>query len=109
MTENIWTICKEGRQPCTGTENDTNLRVDGFGEDSSVLGDELHHFLERGSLHLLPLEVGEGVRDKVEENAALSDLLNQKLLAVALAGLLQLGQLDQLPVLSDVEPAARWR
>ena len=86
-----------------------HLRIDWFGEHSPVLGDILHHLLQRRTLHLLPLEVGEGVGDEVEENAALSDLLDQKLLAVALAGLLQLGQLDQLPVLSDVEPAARGR
>ena len=87
----------------------SHLRIDWFGEHSPVLGDILYHLLQRCTLHLLPLEVGEGVRDEVEENAALSDLLDQKLLAVALAGLLQLGQLDQLPVLGDVEPAARGR
>ena len=91
------------------TTHSTHLGVDGVSEDAPVVGHELHHLLQRRPLHLLPLEVGEGVGDEVEENAALSDLLDQKLLAVALAGLLQLGQLDQLPVLSDVEPAARWR
>ena len=106
LTENIWTICKEGRQHCTGTENDTNLRVDGFGEDSSVLGDELHHFLERGSLHLLPLEVGQGVGDKVEEDRALADLLNEQFLFLGEVGFIELWQLDQFSVLSDIEPGA---
>ena len=82
----------------------THLRIHRLGEHPPVLGDVLHHLLQRRPLHLLPLQVGEGVGDEVEEDAALSDLLDQKLLAIALAGLLQLGQLHQLPVLTDVEP-----
>ena len=34
--------------------------------------------------HLLPFEVGEGVGDEVEEDAALTDLLDQQLLPVPL-------------------------
>ena len=49
-----------------------HLRIDRFGEHPPVLGDILHHLLQRRTLHLLPLEVGEGVRDEVEENATLS-------------------------------------
>ena len=82
----------------------THLRIDRLGEHPSVLGDILHHLLQRSSLHLLPLQVGEGVRHEVEEDAALTDLLDQQLLTISLVGLLQLRKLHQLPVLTDVEP-----
>ena len=81
-----------------------HLRIDRLSEHPSVLGDILHHLLQGGALHLLPLQVGEGVGDEVEEDAALSDLLDQKLLALTLTRLFQLGQFHQLPVLTDVEP-----
>ena len=81
-----------------------HLGIDRLGKHPPVLGDVLHHLLQRGSLHLLPFQVGDGGRNKVEEDAALSDLLDQKLLALALTCLLQLGQLHQLPVLTDIEP-----
>ena len=82
----------------------THLRIYRLREHSPVLGDILHHLLQRSPLHLLPLQVGEGVRHEVEEDAALTDLLDQQLLTISLVGLLQLRKLHQLPVLTDVEP-----
>ena len=82
----------------------TLLRIYRLREHSPVLGDILHHLLQRSPLHLLPLQVGEGVRHEVEEDAALTDLLDQQLLTISLVGLLQLRKLHQLPVLTDVEP-----
>ena len=88
------------------TGGETNLRVDGLSEDSSVLSDELHHLLQGRPLHLLPLEVGQGVGHEVEEDRALADLLNEQFLLLGQAGFGQLGQLYQLSVLSDIEPRA---
>lgn len=46
------------------------------------MGDVLHHFVEAGPLHFLVLEVAEGVADEVEEDAALTQLLDKQILAL---------------------------
>ena len=88
------------------TTHSTHLGVDGVSEDAPVVGHELHHLLQRRPLHLLPLEVGQGVRDEVEEDGALPDLLDEQLLLLRGARFVHLRQLNQLPVLGYVEPRA---
>lgn len=59
--------------------HDNSFRIDGLGDDITVVCDVFHHLIETCSLHLLELQVTEGVRDEVKENAALPQLLDEKL------------------------------
>ncbi len=54
-----------------------HLGIDGLGDDVPVVSDELHHLAERRPLHLFPFQVAQGVRDEVEEHAALTQLLHE--------------------------------
>nr|CAD7442773.1 unnamed protein product [Timema bartmani] len=54
------------------------LRVDSIADDATLRRHKLHHLVQCSPLHLLPLEVGQRVRDKVEQHAALSDLLDKQ-------------------------------
>lgn len=57
-----------------------HLWVDGLRDDVPVVGDVLHHLAQRRPFHLLPFQIAEGVRDEVEEDAALPQLLDEELL-----------------------------
>lgn len=46
--------------------------VDGLRDHIAVVGDVLHHLTESSSLHFLPLEVTQWVRNKVEEDTTLT-------------------------------------
>lgn len=59
--------------------HDNSFRIDGLGDDITVVCDVFHHLIETCSLHLLELQVTEGVRDEVKKNAALPQLLDEKL------------------------------
>ena len=48
-------------------------------DDTSVLRDKLDHLVEGGPLDFLPFEVAERVLHKVEQHAALSQLLSEQL------------------------------
>lgn len=88
---------KTPRKPATGTDTGTcilkgnkaqlphhvnHLRVDGFRDDVPVVGDVLHHLADGRPLHLLPFQVAQRVRDEIEEDAALPQLLDEQLLLV---------------------------
>lgn len=79
---------RRGDNPIRGwvasmTHHVHHLWVDGLRDDIAVVCDELHHFTECRPLHLLPLEVAEWVRHKVEEDTALPKLLNEQLLLLS--------------------------
>lgn len=61
--------------------HDNSLRIDGLGDDVTVVRDVFYHLVESRSLHLLELQVAEGVGDEVEKHAALPQLLDEKLFA----------------------------
>lgn len=55
------------------------FRVDHLGNHSILVCEEVDHLVEGRALHFLPFQVAQRLR-KVEECAALSDLLNKQLL-----------------------------
>jgi len=57
-----------------------HLGVDGLGDDVPVVGDVLHHLADGRPLHLLPFQVAQRVREEIEEDAALPQLLDEELL-----------------------------
>lgn len=59
--------------------HDNSFRVDGLGDNIPVVCDVFHHLIETCSLHLLELQVTEGVRDEVKKNTALPQLLDEEL------------------------------
>ena len=54
--------------------------------------------------HLFPFQIWQRIGDKVKEDTALTDLLDEELLLVGDGGVLDEGQLHKLPVLGYVEP-----
>lgn len=49
--------------------------VNGLCDNSSVLGDILHHLVQGCSLHFLPFEITQGVLHKVKKNSTLPNFL----------------------------------
>ncbi len=73
----------EGRRGPPGaglTHHVHHLWVYGLRDDIAIVVDVLHHLGQRRPLHLLPFEIAERIRQKVEENAALTQLLDEELL-----------------------------
>ena len=68
------------------SHHEDGLRVDGLCHHVTVVRDVLHHLVESGSLHLFVLEVAKRVADKVEKDAALTQLLDKQLLALHQGG-----------------------
>lgn len=68
------------------SHHDDGLGVDGLGHHLTVVRDVLHHLVESGSLHLFVLEVAERIADEVEQDAALTQLLNKQLLTLHQGG-----------------------
>lgn len=62
------------------THHVNHLRVDGLGDDVTFIGDVLHHLAQRRPLDLLPFQVTQRVGGKIEQHAALSQLLDEQLL-----------------------------
>ena len=63
----------------SGADHSDDLRVHGLREDAPAGGDVVHNLVERGSLDLLPLEVGHRIHE-VEPDTALSQLSDKQLL-----------------------------
>lgn len=62
--------------------HEDSLGVDGLGHHVTIVCDVLHHLVESGSFHLFVLEVTERIADEVEQDTALTQLLNKQLLAL---------------------------
>lgn len=56
------------------------LWVNRLRDDVPVVGDVLHHLAQSGPFHLLPFQIAQWVRDKIEEDAALPQLLDEQFL-----------------------------
>ena len=62
--------------------HDDGLRVDAIGHHVTVVCDILDHLVEPRPLHLFVFEVTEWVDDKIEQDAALTQLLHEQLLTL---------------------------
>ncbi len=69
------------------SHHEHGLRVDGLCHHITVVCDVLDHLVESRSLHLFVFEVAERVTDKVKEDAALTQLLNEQLLPLQQGGI----------------------
>lgn len=64
------------------TDHMNCFRIYGLRDDSFLLRHVFDHFLEGSTLDFFPFEVGQWIRDKIEQYATLTQLLNKQLLSV---------------------------
>lgn len=79
------------------------LGVDGLSHHLAVVCDVLHHLVKSRPLDLLVLQVAERIADKVKEDTALTELLDEQLLSVHQRGVFKGRKLLQLTVPGEAE------